>query len=103
MTRDERGWFVAEPIRHGSTGGWRQHTRRGEYPPGRTCGCREAWNAYRREHGYDRVLSEPLQLDRARELRDLGLMTGSARQIADRTGLTARTIQRYRARLRSVA
>lgn len=97
-----------KPIAHGTRNGAAQHKRRGEKPP-ESCGCAQAqrdWrNAYYAAHHPPRPPRprHRLALERARELVELGRFTGSAREIADRNGLSVKTIERYRALLREAA
>lgn len=98
--RDDRGWFVREPIRHGSYAGAVQHYRRG----GKPCEvCLPAFRAYKRAYRPPAQPPPPLALSRARELRDLGKLSGTAQQAAWAAGRSERTIQRYRRLLREAA
>lgn len=102
--RDERGWYVPEPIRHGTRNGAMQHYRHRELPVCPDCrkAATDAARAWRQAQRSEPA--PPLQLDRARELRDMGLLdTMPAWQLAERLGVTRRTIARYRALLRSAA
>lgn len=90
---------------HGTRNGAARHRRRHEplCEP-----CKLAENAYFRgvyaAHPRPRRPRPQLQLERAAELADLGLLWSvPSRQLAIRLGCDPRTVVRYRARLRQAA
>src|SRR5690348_2360021 len=51
VQRLANGWFARQPIAHGTYPGLRQHERHG-VPATPECGCRAAYNAYKRGRHY---------------------------------------------------